>query len=62
MFASRIGTRSESESAGGGCGGGWRAVGIGVQFNETADGETAKSKIEAILGATLSAERPTHTM
>jgi len=39
-----------------------RTSGIGVQFNDTADGEAAKSKIEAILAATLSAERPTHTM
>ncbi len=39
-----------------------RTAGIGVQFNDTADGEAAKSKIEAILGATLNAERPTHTM
>lgn len=39
-----------------------RTAGIGVQFNDTGDGETAKSKIEAILGATLNAERPTHTM
>ena len=41
---------------------GGRPAGIGVQFNDTADGEAAKSKIEAILGATLNAERPTHTM
>ncbi|MBL0029390.1 MAG: hypothetical protein IPO95_10115 [Rhodanobacteraceae bacterium] len=39
-----------------------RTAGIGVQFNDTADGEAAKSKIEAILAATLNAERPTHTM
>jgi type IV pilus assembly protein PilZ len=39
-----------------------RTSGIGVQFNDTADGEAAKSKIEAILAATLNAERPTHTM
>lgn len=39
-----------------------RTAGIGVQFNDTGDGEAAKSKIEAILGATLNAERPTHTM
>ena len=39
-----------------------RAAGIGVQFNETADGEAAKSKIETILAGTLGAERLTHTM
>ena len=39
-----------------------RAAGIGVQFNETADGEAAKSKIETILAGTLAAERLTHTM
>jgi len=39
-----------------------RAAGIGVQFNETADGEAAKSKIETTLAGTLSAERLTHTM
>ena len=39
-----------------------RAAGIGVQFNETSDGEAAKGKIEAILAGTLSAERLTHTM
>ena len=39
-----------------------RTAGIGVQFNESADGEAAKQKIEATLGGTLSAERMTHTM
>jgi type IV pilus assembly protein PilZ len=39
-----------------------RAAGIGVQFNETADGEAAKAKIETILAGTLGAERLTHTM
>jgi type IV pilus assembly protein PilZ len=39
-----------------------RTAGIGVQFNATSDGETAKTKIEAILAGTLSAERQTHTM
>ena len=39
-----------------------RTAGIGVQFNETADGETAKTKIEALLAGTLNAERLTHTM
>ena len=39
-----------------------RTAGIGVQFNESADGEAAKTKIEATLAGTLSAERMTHTM
>ncbi len=39
-----------------------RTAGIGVQFNETADGEAAKTKIEALLAGTLGAERLTHTM
>ena len=38
------------------------AHGIGVQFAETAEGETVKGKIEALLAGTLTAERPTHTM
>lgn len=39
-----------------------RVAGIGVQFNESAEGETARTKIEAALAGTLSSERPTHTM
>ena len=39
-----------------------RTAGIGVQFNESADGETARTKIESILAGILSADRPTHTM
>ena len=39
-----------------------RPAGIGVQFAETAEGETVKGKIEALLAGTLTAERPTHTM
>ena len=39
-----------------------RNPGIGVQFNETADGEAAKTRIEALLAGTLGAERLTHTM
>lgn len=39
-----------------------RTAGIGVQFNEGADGETVRTKIESILAGSLSAERPTHTM
>jgi type IV pilus assembly protein PilZ len=39
-----------------------RTAGIGVQFNESADGETARSKIEAALAGIINADRPTHTM
>jgi type IV pilus assembly protein PilZ len=39
-----------------------RAAGIGVQFGDTAEGEAAKGKIEALLAGTLSADKPTHTM
>ncbi len=39
-----------------------RTAGIGVQFNESADGEAARSKIENLLGASLNADRVTHTM
>ena len=39
-----------------------RVAGIGVQFNESADGEMARTKIESILAGILGQERPTHTM
>ncbi|HRQ65182.1 MAG TPA: PilZ domain-containing protein [Xanthomonadaceae bacterium] len=39
-----------------------RTAGIGVQFSDNSDGETVKTKIEAILAGTLTADRPTHTM
>jgi type IV pilus assembly protein PilZ len=39
-----------------------RPAGIGVQFADSAEGETVRGKIEALLAGTLSAERPTHTM
>ena len=39
-----------------------RTAGIGVQFNESADGETARTKIESILAGILNSDRPTHTM
>ena len=39
-----------------------RMAGIGVQFNESADGEAARTKIESILAGILTQERPTHTM
>ncbi|HEX7341152.1 MAG TPA: PilZ domain-containing protein [Rhodanobacteraceae bacterium] len=44
-------------------GAGGRTPGIGVQFSSTnGDGETARTKIEAILGGMLGSERPTQTM
>jgi type IV pilus assembly protein PilZ len=39
-----------------------RPAGIGVQFPETAEGETVKVRIEALLAGSLTAERSTHTM
>lgn len=39
-----------------------RLAGIGVQFNDSSDGETARTKIESILAGILTQERPTHTM
>lgn len=39
-----------------------RTAGIGVQFNESADGETARTKIESMLAGILGSDRPTHTM
>ena len=39
-----------------------RVAGIGVQFNESADGEVARTKIESILAGILMQERATHTM
>ena len=38
-----------------------RAPGIGVQFGDTAEGEAARGKIEALL-AGHAANKPTHTM
>jgi type IV pilus assembly protein PilZ len=44
-------------------GAGSRTPGIGVHFNEAGgDGEAARTKIEAMLGGMLDAERPTQTM
>jgi type IV pilus assembly protein PilZ len=37
-------------------------AGIGVQCNESADGEAARTKIESVLAGILGQERPTHTM
>jgi type IV pilus assembly protein PilZ len=39
-----------------------RTAGIGVQFNESAEGEQVRGKIETILAGVLSADKPTHTM
>lgn len=39
-----------------------RTAGIGVQFNESPDGEAARSRIESLLAGILGAERPTLTM
>ena len=39
-----------------------RPAGIGVQFNESAEGEAVKGKIEALLAGTLNSDRATHTM
>jgi type IV pilus assembly protein PilZ len=39
-----------------------RAAGIGVQFADTAEGETVKSRIETLLAGMLNSDKPTHTM
>lgn len=39
-----------------------RTAGIGVQFNDTSDGETARTRIESILAGILGQEKPTKTM
>lgn len=39
-----------------------RTAGIGVQFAETSEGETVRTKIETLLAGTLTADKPTHTM
>jgi type IV pilus assembly protein PilZ len=39
-----------------------RTAGIGVQFNESPDGEVARSRIESLLAGILGSERPTLTM
>ncbi|WP_049620873.1 PilZ domain-containing protein [Frateuria defendens] len=39
-----------------------RTAGIGVHFNESADGEGARQRIENILAGALASERLTHTM
>ena len=39
-----------------------RAAGIGVQFNDSAEGEMVKGKIETHLAGMVNADKPTHTM
>jgi len=39
-----------------------RTAGIGVQFNDSADGEQARTRIENLLAGMKASERPTHTM
>ncbi len=39
-----------------------RTAGVGVQFSDSAEGETVKGKIETLLAGTLHADKPTHTM
>ena len=39
-----------------------RTAGIGVQFNDSAEGEMVKGKIEAQLAGIINADKPTHTM
>jgi len=39
-----------------------RTAGIGVHFNESADGEVARARIENLLVGMTNSERPTHTM
>ena len=41
---------------------GARTSGVGVQFADTPEGETVRSRIETLLAGSLSAEKPTHTM
>lgn len=41
---------------------GTRTSGIGVQFNESADGEAVRTKIESILAGILGSDKPTNTM
>jgi type IV pilus assembly protein PilZ len=37
-------------------------AGVGIQFNDSPDGEAARSRIEAVLGAMLNSDKPTLTM
>jgi type IV pilus assembly protein PilZ len=37
-------------------------AGVGIQFNDSPDGEAARSRIESVLGAMLNTDKPTLTM
>ncbi len=39
-----------------------RVAGIGVQFNDSSESDSARTRIEAALAGILSSDRPTHTM
>jgi len=39
-----------------------RTAGIGVQFNDSTDGEAARGRIESLLAGALGSERATQTM
>ena len=39
-----------------------RVAGIGVHFSESPEGEVARQRIEALLGARLASEKPTYTL
>lgn len=39
-----------------------RTAGIGVQFNESAEGEVVRGKIETLLAGILNSDKSTHTM
>jgi len=39
-----------------------RTAGIGVQFNDSAEGEMVRSKIETHLAGLTGSDKPTHTM
>lgn len=39
-----------------------RAAGIGVQFNDSNEGEAVRGKIETMLAGMLNSDKPTHTM
>jgi len=39
-----------------------RTAGIGVQFNDSVEGESVRGKIETLLAGILNSDKPTHTM
>jgi type IV pilus assembly protein PilZ len=39
-----------------------RPAGIGVQFADSAEGDAARGKVEAILAGIINSDKPTHTM